>query len=163
MYKTPETQYLHTYSTRGIYGANRAILLCMTCHWPDPISFVADIIAIIGIPTLRVAIRNLYKDVKKAREPQTVSHGCLEFADADDKTGINLVPLTEVAAIPRHGDTVLLPGEYVDHKNYDGGVYKVESVVFSYLHADPKEVNQPCPALPSKITINVRNMQDENR
>ena len=135
----------------------------MNFQWPDPISFVADIIAIIGIPTLAVSTRILYQDAKKAREPQSVSHGCLEFGHADDKTGINVVPLTEVTAIPRPGDTVLLPGEYVDHKNYGGGVYKVESVVFSYLPADPKEVNQPCPALPSKITINVRDMRDENR
>jgi len=118
-------------------------------------------VAIVGIPTLAYSTRHLYKDLKKAREPQSVSHGCLEFGRADNKTGINLVPLTEVTAIPRVGDTVLLPGEYVDHKNYGGGAYKVESVVFSYLPADPNEVNQPCPALPSKITINVQNILDK--
>lgn len=133
----------------------------MSFPLPDPISLIADIIAIVGIPTLAVSTRNLYRDAKKAREPQSVSHGCLEFGHADGhRTGINLVPLTEVTAIPRPGDTVLLPGEYVDHKNYGGGIYKVESVFFSYLPADPKEVDQPCPALPSKISVNVRKVTD---
>lgn len=132
----------------------------MTFTWPDPISFVADIIAIVGIPTLYVATKNLYKDVRRSREPQAVSHGCLEFGRADDKTGINLVPLTEVTAIPRPGDMVLLPGEYVDHKNYGGGLYRAESVFFTYLPADPKEVDQPCPALPSKIIVNVREIRN---
>ena len=133
----------------------------MNFQWPDPISFVADIVAIVGIPVLIYSTKSLYKDLKKTREPQSVSHGCLEFARADNKNGINLVPLSEVTAIPRVGDVVLLPGEYDDLKNYGGGVYKVESVVFSYLPADPKEVGQPCPALESKITINVQNLQDE--
>ncbi len=78
----------------------------MTFQWPDPISFVADIIAIIGIPTLFIATRNLYRDVEKAREPQSVSHGCLEFSYADRKVGINLIPLKEVSAIPRAGDRI---------------------------------------------------------
>jgi hypothetical protein len=134
----------------------------MNIQWRNLISLFADIIGIVGIPALAVSTLGLYRDVRKAREPQTVSHGCLEFGRADDKTGINLVPLSEVMAIPRAGDVVLLPGEYCDHKNYGGGTYKVESVVFSYLRADPKEVGQPCPALQSKITINVRDIQVEN-
>lgn len=99
---------------------------------PDPISLIADVISIIGIPILAISTRNLYRDAKKAREPQSVSHGCLEFGRAHNKSGINLVPLSDVTAIPRPGDTVVLPGEYVDHKNYGDGVYKVESVLFSY-------------------------------
>ncbi len=132
----------------------------MTFQWPDPISFVADIIAIVGIPTLFVATKNLYRDVKKEREPQSVSHGCLEFSYADRKIGINLVPLTEVTAIPRAGDRVFLPGETRNGKNLGGGLYEVEDVAFSYLEA-PDEVDQPCPALPSKIMVRVRSLSSE--
>ena len=127
----------------------------MSFQWPDPISFVADIIAIVGIPALVVSTAKLYHDAKKAREPQSVSHGCLEFNDVDREVAINLVPLREVTAIPRAGDVVLLPGETVNDKNYGGGDYRVQSVEFSYLPA-ADEVDQPCPALPSKIIVNVR-------
>jgi hypothetical protein len=130
----------------------------MIFTWPDPISLVADIIAIVGIPTLAVSTAKLYKDEKKAREPQNVSHGCLEFYDVDEEVGINLVPLTEVTAIPRAGDNVLLPGEYHDKKYWGGGDYTVIDVEFTYFAA-PDEVNQPCPALPSKIIVSVRKRQ----
>lgn len=128
----------------------------MTFQWPDPISFVADIIAIVGIPTLAVSTEKLYKDAKRAREPQNVSHGCLEFYDVDHKAAINLVPLKEITAIPRAGDDVLLPGEYHDQKFVGSGNYRVVDVEFAYLAA-PDEVDQPCPALPSKIIVRVRN------
>jgi hypothetical protein len=133
----------------------------MSFTWPDPISFVADVIAIVGIPTLAVSTAKLYKDAKKAREPQSVSHGCLEFADVDRRLGINLVPLEEITAIPRAGDIVLLPGETRDHENRGGGAYRVQSVEFSYLEDYYGEVDQPCAALPSKIIVNVRNMENE--
>ncbi len=132
----------------------------MSFQWPDPISFVADVIAIVGIPALFVSTAKLYKDAKKARKPQSVSHGCLEFSYVDRKIGINLVPLTEVTAIPREGDRVFLPGETRDRKNYGGGIYEVEDVAFSYLEA-PDEVDQPCPALPSKIMVRVRSLDSE--
>jgi hypothetical protein len=135
-------------------------VLYMCFQWPDPISFVADVIAIVGIATLAVATAKLYKDAKKAREPQNVSHGCLEFYDVDEKVGINMVPLAEVTAIPRAGDNVLLPGEYHDQKFVGSGNYKVIDVEFTYLAA-PDEVDQPCPALPSKIIVRVRNRLGE--
>jgi hypothetical protein len=128
--------------------------------WPDPISLVADIVALVGIPTLSYSTWTLYKQTKKAREPQSVSHGCLEFANADKDCGINLVPLEAVTAIPRAGDRVLLPGETHDFKNFGGGLYEVLSVEFTYLEA-PDEVDQPCPALPSKIIVNVRSLSRE--
>jgi len=75
-------------------------VLYMCFQWPDPISFVADVIAIVGIPTLVVSTAKLYKDAKKAREPQNVSHGCLEFYDVDEKVGINLVPWQRLPRFP---------------------------------------------------------------
>ena len=132
----------------------------MTFQLPDPISLVADIIAIVGIPTLAVSTTKLYKGAKKARQPQRVSHGCLEFSYVDQRCGINLVPLTEVTAIPRAGDRVFLPGETRSGENLGGGLYEVEDVAFSYLEA-PDEVDQPCPALPSKIMVRVRSLSNE--
>jgi hypothetical protein len=130
----------------------------MSFSWPDPISFFADVITLVGIPTLAYSTWSLYKQAKKAREPQTVSHGCLEFAYADIKCGINLVPLETVTAIPRIGDHVYLPGETRNFKNLGGGYYEVISVDFTYLEA-PDEVDQPCPALPSKIIVKVRSLK----
>ncbi len=130
---------------------------CMSFSWPDPISLIADVVTLIGVPTLAYSTWNLYKQAKKAREPQSVSHGCLEFAYADERCGINLVPLEAITAIPRAGDRVFLPGETRNFENRGGGYYEVVSVDFSYLEA-PEEVDQPCPALPSKIIVKVRRL-----
>jgi hypothetical protein len=120
--------------------------------WPDPISLVADVVGIIGTPTLAVATWNLYREYRKSREPKNVSQDCLEFSE--DGVGINLVPLEGVAAFPRPGDIVYLPGETVEGKNYGGGQYEVETVSFSF-HEAP-EINQPCPAVPAKVIATVR-------
>lgn len=119
------------------------------------ISFVADVIAIVGIPALAVSTAKLYKDAKKAREPQSVGHECLGFFDLDLEVGINLVPLASTPAIPRPGDIVSLPGEFHGNENPGAGTYKVESVHFIFCPA-PREVDEPTPALFSRITINVR-------
>jgi hypothetical protein len=124
----------------------------MTFPWPDPISFVADVVTVIGIPVLAVATWQLYRGYLKAREVKNVSQDCLEFAERG--VGINLVPLERIAAFPRPGDIVYLPGETVEGKNYGGGEYEVEEVSFSF-HEAP-EINQPCPAIPSKVIASVR-------
>src|ERR1700732_950136 len=96
--------------------------------WPDPSSFVADVVTIIGIPVLAVTTWKLYREYLKAREIKNVSQDCLEFAERG--VGINLVPLERVAAFPRPGDIVYLPGEMIEGKNYGGGEYEVETVSF---------------------------------
>jgi hypothetical protein len=135
----------------------------MSFQWPDPISGIADFITFVGVPVLVYTTFGLYRELKKARQPQSVSHGCLEFADADRRLAINLVPLEEVTAIPRAGDIVLLPGETRGQENRGAGNYRVLSVEFIYLEDFEEEVDQPCAALPSKIVVNVRNMQNEVR
>jgi hypothetical protein len=122
---------------------------------PDPISFVADLVTLFGIPALAYATYQLYKNAKRAREPQAVSHGCLEFYDIENEVGINLVPLDTVVAIPREGDSVLLPGD-MDHGYLGGGDYDVLSVEFTFVPPLHGEVDQPCPALPGKIIVVVR-------
>jgi hypothetical protein len=131
----------------------------MSFTWPDPISFIADIVAIFGIPTLAVSIIQLYRQAKKAREPQTVSFGCLEFVDVEQEVGVNLVPLEKITTIPRVGDQVYLPGETHDSKPYGRGYYEVRKVVFGYSEAP--EIDQPCPALPAKIVVHVRELRRE--
>ena len=124
----------------------------MVFMWLDPISFVADVVAIIGIPVLGVATWKLYRAYVKGRETKNVSQVCLEFSEKG--IGINLVPLERVAAFPRPGDIVLLPGETFEGKNYGGGEYEVERVAFSFHEA--REINLPCPAIPSKVIASVR-------
>ena len=120
--------------------------------WPDPISRVADIVAIVGIPALAVTNWKLYRQYRKGREIKNVSQDCLEFNE--QRTGINLVPLELVAAFPRPGDIVFLPGETHEGKNLGGGEYEVERVAFTF-HEAP-EIEQPCPAVPSKVVAYVR-------
>ena len=129
----------------------------MISTWLDSISLISGLVTIFGIPALYVSTRRLYLEARRAREPQCVSHGRLEFNDEDEEVGINLVPLTEVTAIPRKGDRVYLPGETRRLENRGGGLYEVISVDFSYLEAP--EVDQPCAALPSKIMVQVRNLR----
>lgn len=119
---------------------------------PDPISLVADIVTIIGIPVLAVTTGKLYQEYSKSREIKNVSQDCLEFNEKG--TGINLVPLERVAAFPRPGDIVFLPGETHEGKNYGGGEYEVERVAFTFNEAP--EIDQPCPAVPSKVVASVR-------
>src|ERR1700730_5644773 len=102
----------------------------MVFMWLDPISFVADVVAIIGIPVLGVATWKLYRAYVKGRETKNVSQVCLEFSEKG--IGINLVPLERVAAFPRPGDIVLLPGETFEGKNYGGGERSCGGVAFSF-------------------------------
>ena len=135
----------------------------MAFQWPDPISLVADAVTIVGLPTLVWSTWRLWNDFRKEKAEaearraederrQIVSVGCLQFSE--NEVGINLIPLEMVTAIPRVGDIVFLPGETRDGKNLGGGVYDVESLHFSFLEAP--EIDQPCPATPSKIIVNVR-------
>jgi hypothetical protein len=125
----------------------------MTLTWPDPLSFFADVVTIVGIPLLVVTTYRLYREYSKSREVKNVSQDCLEFNEKG--TGINLVSLERVAAFPRPGDIVFLPGEMRDGKNYGGGEYEVERVAFTFNEA-PEIDDQPCPAVPSKVVVSVR-------
>jgi hypothetical protein len=86
--------------------------------FPDPISFAADFVTILGIPLLAFSTYKTWREIKEERAEQNklkkVSQDCLEFYNRDERVGINLVPLTTVVAIPRVGDTLFLPGETRD-------------------------------------------------
>ena len=127
-------------------------------NWPDPISAVADVVTFIGIPALAFTSYQMWQEIKKVRaernEIKIVSQDCLEFYDPDQRVGVNLVPLDTIVAIPRVGDTVHLPGETREHQNYGAGLYEITKVEFTY-HEAP-EVDQPCPAIPSKVIAHVR-------
>ncbi len=115
-------------------------------------SFAADIVTMIGIVGLWITARQLYRAYKKSREVKAVSQDCLEFSER--RTGINLVPLEKIAAFPRPSDIVYLPGETREGTNYGRGEYEVERVAFTF-HEAP-EIDQPCPAVPSKVIAYVR-------
>jgi hypothetical protein len=119
--------------------------------WPDPISLAADVVTFVGIPALALAMWGFYreyrKELAKRREVRFVSQGCLEFLNG--KVAINLVPLESVAAFPRAGDFVYLPGETHEGKRLGSGEYVVDSVKFLFLEAP--EIEQQCPALLSKV------------
>ena len=130
---------------------------------PDPLSLGADIFTLLGVPTLGFGTWKLWKDLKKDRAEEAqrridaghreiVSQGCVDFSDG--KVGINLVPFEKLAALPRPGDFVVLPGETHDGKNYGLGEYEVERVSFTFQEA-PEIADQPCPAVPSKIVVYV--------
>ena len=125
----------------------------MTLQWPDPISLVADLVTVFGVPVLVVSTWKFYREFRQewaARKQMVgVSHGCLEF-NLNGKVGINLVPLEKITVLPRPGDFVTLPGEGYKYGTRGGcGEYEVERV--SFLFQEAPEVDQPCPALPSKV------------
>ncbi len=135
----------------------------MGFSWPDPISLLADAITIVGLPTLVWSTLRLWFDLRRERAAaverraeaerrEIVSVGCLQFSD--EQAAINLVPLERVPALPRPGDLVFLPGETRDGKNWGGGEYEVERLSFTFLEAP--EIDQPCPAVPSKVIAHVR-------
>ncbi|HKX00583.1 MAG TPA: hypothetical protein VJN43_22780 [Bryobacteraceae bacterium] len=129
----------------------------MLLPWFEIVGRVADVVTILGVPLLLVGTRQLYKELRRQRaarkEMKFVSQDCLEFFDSREEVGVNLVPLEKVSVAPRPGDFVMLPGETRDGKNLGGGEYEVERVTFSFLQAS--EVDQPCPALPSKVVAYV--------
>jgi hypothetical protein len=125
---------------------------------PDPISFVADIIGIVGIPTLAASTVGLYREAKKARQTKIASEYCLEFCDFR-RVVLGLVPFDRMHAIPRPGDHVLLPGESSEGRR-TLAEYKVEKVLF--LYSESIEVDQPSGISPSKIVAVVQKNNPTN-
>jgi len=129
----------------------------MLFPWPDPIvGRVADVVTILGVPVLTAGtwqiVREFRKERASRRKIESVSHGCLEFSD--EQGGINLVPLETVAAFPGPGDIVLPPGETLGGENRGKGFYEVESMSFIFMEAP--EIDEPSPAVPSKVIVHVR-------
>jgi hypothetical protein len=130
--------------------------MCLT--WPDPVSFLADIVTILGVPLLFVANRALYREVKKAHQLKGVGEDCLIFHDVNGKCAINLAPYGNSAVVPGKGDVVTLPGETSEAKNYGGGRYEVVSVEFHYRQ--DRKSDRPCPATLITIEVNVKKLAD---
>jgi hypothetical protein len=137
----------------------------MNFTWPDPVSLVSDVVTIVGLPTLMWSTVRLVKEARKERadaaerlheerRKETISVGCLEFLDG--RTGVNVVPLDKVRGLPRPGDIVSLPGETRTGRNSGEGEYEVERLTFTFLEAP--EIDQPCPAIPSRVIAHVRRL-----
>lgn len=130
----------------------------MLVAWPDPTSLIADIFTFVGVPTLVITTCKLYREFQKERAERRaikiVSENCLEFYDSQNRVAINLVPLEKITSLPRPGDHVFLPGEGI---KYGAGEYEVESISFSFGKA--RDIDQPCPAVPSRVVAHVRRRQ----
>jgi hypothetical protein len=121
---------------------------------PDPISLIADIVTLVGVPTLAVSTWKLYQAKKEERKPKGVSQGCVSFYDVDQKMNINLIPFEHLIALPRIGDQITLPGETDNGKSYGDGVYKVQGIEIHYI--ERPDLPRPASAATSVITVNVR-------
>lgn len=128
----------------------------MSFTWPDPISFIADVVTIVGLPIIWLTFKGWLREWKYDREHNIASMDCIEFLDVDGRHGINLVPIKTLSVIPRVGEEVYLPGERQNGEQFSTGLYRVLSVRFIYGIAP--EVRQPSPARPEKIVIQVRNI-----
>jgi hypothetical protein len=126
--------------------------------WLDVVGHLADLVTILGVPLLAVGTWQLVREIRRERAERKVmkivSQDCLEFYDSQQKVPVNLVPLERVDAFPRPGDRVFLPGETYEGKNLGSGEYEVERIAFTFFEAP--EVDQPCPAVPSKVVAYVR-------
>jgi hypothetical protein len=80
----------------------------MAFTWPDPISFAADVITFVGVPTLAWSTWKLWQDQKtdraeeaerraEAKHREIVSQGCVDFEDTRMGVGINLVPFEKLS------------------------------------------------------------------
>lgn len=85
----------------------------MAFPMPDPLSLIADVVTIVGIPALVISTVTFYQEYRKERAERRaikgVSEDCLEFYDPHGRVAINLVPLEVVKVLPRPGDVVFLP------------------------------------------------------
>jgi hypothetical protein len=153
------------------YLAGRGTVGCMWLPWPDPIiGRIADVVTIVGLPTLGWSTLRLWFDFREERTEaverraederrRTVSVGCLDFEDTRGDVGINLVPFEKLTALPRPGDFVTLPGQGYHGTRGGAGEYEVERVSFEYFQYAPEISGQPCPAVPSKIIVYVHRQE----
>ena len=79
-----------------------------------------------------------------------VTEDFVEFNDVDRDVGVNLVPISAVAHVPRKGDFVYLPGE----AGNGHGMYEVVSV--THYYRDDESGESPCPARLLKISVGVK-------
>ena len=122
--------------------------------WPDPISFFADLITVVGVPTLAVSTWKLYQAQREERKPKGISQECVSFYDVDRKVSINLIPFEFLVALPKTGDRIILPGETAPGASYGDGVYDVIGVQFHYVKRP--DLPRPASAATSVIEVNVR-------
>ncbi|HEX4321518.1 MAG TPA: hypothetical protein VHZ52_11480 [Acidobacteriaceae bacterium] len=99
---------------------------------------------VIGLPTV---IATYYQSLKARREAMEARNGihsknCLEFV-AKDGSCINLVPLETLHSLPKPGDIVLLPREWMESDSrFLPDAYRVEHIEHIY---SPANVKQPRP------------------
>ena len=119
--------------------------------WLDWFSLVADVVTIIGIPSLWYAYHQLWKQHREARRIKIVSENCLEFLVPG--RAINLVRLDGLPVLPRMGDMVYLPAE--DGGEFDRGSYRVQKLEYFFVRPAEEHCTQPAEAVLGKVVANV--------
>jgi hypothetical protein len=101
---------------------------------------------LIGLPTVVATNYQSFKAREEAREARDQVHSlnCLEFV-TEEGDCINLIPLETLHTLPKPGDIVLLPGDWVeDDSVIVPAAYRVERIehIYSLAHMKsprPKE------------------------
>jgi hypothetical protein len=93
---------------------------------------------IIGLPTVVATYYQSFKAREEATAAREAVHSlnCLEFV-MEDGSCVNLVPLDTLHTLPKPGDIVLLPGEWVDDASLIiPAAYRVERIehIYSLAH-----------------------------
>jgi len=94
----------------------------------------------IGLPTIVATYYQSFKtrqEAKLAREGMH-SRDCLEFV-TEDGSCVNLVPLETLHSLPKPGDVVLLPGDWIGaDSRFVPGAFRIERIEHIYTPAETK-------------------------
>ncbi len=123
--------------------------------WLDCLSLVADIVALVGIPSCWIQNRQLLKQYQEAHKTKIVSENCLEFLAPG--RAVNLVPLDNLVTLPRVGETVYLPAE--PGAESERGLYRIESLDHFFVRPTEGEMTQPVQAVLGKVVARVTRIQ----
>jgi hypothetical protein len=120
-------------------------------NWLDCFSLVADVVTVVGVPSLWYANRQLWKQYQESHKMEIVSENCLEFLAPG--RAINLVPLKTLPVLPRVGEIVDLPAERGAESEI--GSYRVERLDHVFVRPPDDQVTQPVPAVLGKVIARV--------
>jgi hypothetical protein len=120
-------------------------------NWLDCFSLVADVVTVVGIPSLLYANRQLWKQYQESHRARIVSENCLEFLAPG--RAINLVPLETLSVLPRVGEIVDLPAETGAESEI--GSYRVERIDHVFVRSSEDQMRQPVQAVLGKVIARV--------
>ena len=116
----------------------------------DCLSVIADVVTLLGVPSIAVSEWLLWQQWREFQRPKIVSEDCLEFCIG--RTAINLTPLQTLRFLPRQGDIVHLPGEGAE---FGQGTYRIASLEYIYLQPRERKVRQPSASELKKVIARI--------